>query len=313
MSSDLVFSGCHVKGLGQAHQYSSQHTPFFGCSMVSTFNITINRPFEHTALVQSRGGKSADGVHHYYMARIQNNLVGAYGWVYRWEGSGMKRSILEVVSRRPLSKDLHQGPLTVTIFPRWNANEIQSWAKDQYWFQTFPWSPSVRKDGHRTADSRLVWNVIHRECGWRNKSVLDIGAHYGFQSLQAARVGATVVGWEPEQPSRDAAVLIDQNIEQEGVEYVARDPGGQFDIILYLSVHHQVDPAYDQLDSTIQSLASRCRDLFVELILPSSISTFGGRRKDGQVDVLVGGRVLKTYRHNVRGMRRIYRVMGTAQ
>ena len=59
--------------------------------------------------------------------------------------------------------------------------EIRDWAKDKYWFQSFPWSPQV-------ADSRLVWDAINHE-NWGGKTVLDIGCHYGFHLLEPQRMG----------------------------------------------------------------------------------------------------------------------------
>lgn len=310
MKDAIHFTGEYVNGCGQAHAYCEQHTPFFNRPMLGTFNVRLNENFVDDSIIPARSG----GVHRYYMARLTKGNVGFYGWIYRWEGSMMGRThrtknVVEIVSRRQIGDEFKTGKIDVAIFPRWPDEKIKAWAADQYWFQTFPWTPK-RKDGVITADSGLVWETIRPACKWSGKRVLDIGTHYGYHALRAASEGSLVVGFEPEDDSRRTAEIIDRHIEQQGVEYVAADPGGRFDAILYLSVHHQIDPAYDGLAEMIKSLSARCGDLFVELILPESFRQFGGGKSNSAVDALVGGVPLLTYKHNVRGHRRIYHVGG---
>ncbi len=297
--TDLCFVGKVVAGCGKAHlpENLQQHDRFFNCRMVGTLNVKLESPFRSGRVPAARG----DEKNHYWFVHIRNKSHGAYAWAYRWEGSRMGSHILELVSRQPLPQSFLSGPVEVSFPSLWDAATREAWVAEQYWFQSFDWSP-------RKADSGLVRDIIRPACSWSNRTVLDVGAHYGYHSFWASAEGASVVGFEPEAPSRSNAITIDQHIEQEGILFVDRDPGGSFDVILYLSVHHQIDPAYDRLEETVAGYAARCQDLFVEIILPSSIRQFGGKRTDLEVDRLIGGEVLHTYPHRTRGRRRIYHV-----
>ncbi len=308
MNDTLCLSGEHVVGSGRAHLYNAQHTPVFLCAMKSTFNVRTDTPFESSSLSPSREAIVDGRKGWYWFVRVENDTDKAWAWVFRWEGSRQWNDTLELISRQKLPKSFKTGKLQLTLMRRWTPPEILNWAKQQYWFQDFPWSPP-RKDKMQKANSRLVWDEILPLCSWANRSVLDIGTHYGYHALRAAGMGASVVGFEPDD-SRNNAVIIDQHIEQQGVEYVAEDPGGRFDVILYLSVHHQIDPDYNSLSEKVEALRSRCRDLFVELILPSSYAEFGAGRSDKWVDKQVQGYTVQTYPHRVRGVRRIYHVQG---
>ena len=219
----------------------------------------------------------------------------------------MPKDMLEIVSRGLLPEGLRHGELEIDILPAWTEEEVRTWTKDQYWFQGFPWAPVQR------ADSSRVWRCIQPVCSWSNRTVLDIGTHYGFFALRAAQAGASVLGMDIDSQCIRTARLIDDHIEQQGVAFQTEDPGGPFDVILYLSVHHQIDPTYNGLQAKVKNLSSRCQDLFVELILPHSQRRFGAGRTAVEVDVLVGGQVLDTYRHRVRGERRIWHVPGRAK
>lgn len=302
-----VFTGYHKEGIGQAHLYNDQHTTFFNRRMVSTFNVGIDRPFNGMDLYPAKRQRVEGCLKWYHLFQIENETDRALAFSFHWEGSAIlkRKMVLELVSRKPLPSSFQHGLLKLTHFKRWFPNQIADWAEPQYWFQTFPWSPK------RKADSRLVWDAITNSCNWSNRTVLDIGTHYGYHAIRASEAGADVIGFEPDPTSYPNAVIIDRHIEQQGIEYVTTDPGGCFDVILYLSVHHQIDPSYDGLQAKIEELRARCKDLFVELILPSSYSEFGNGRSDSVVDSEVGGVVLRTYKHRVRATRRIYHVQGT--
>jgi len=80
------------------------------------------------------------------------------------------------------------------------------------------------------------------------------------------------------------------------------------DIVLYLSVQHQWDAGYEKLAEKIAELVKHTKHiLFVEIILPPM---FGKAYSAEDVDGMVGGQILRTYRHRLRGKRRIYRVEG---
>ena len=81
-----------------------------------------------------------------------------------------------------------------------------------------------------------------------------------------------------------------------------------FDIVFYLSVHHQIDPNYSQLKATIEKYKKMAREcLFVELIMPPMFPKDKSMSQE-EIDKAVGGEILTTYKHAVRGLRRIYKV-----
>jgi len=126
---------------------------------------------------------------------------------------------------------------------------------------------------------------------------------HGYHSFQAWRRGASVCAYEPDAEARGAAEFIGRHIEMEDVEFFSEPPpdGFQADVVLYLSVHHQHDPDYRTLEAAVRRLKTMASEaLFIELILPPM---FGA---GVDVDAAVGGKVLRTYRHRVRGERRIY-------
>ena len=79
-----------------------------------------------------------------------------------------------------------------------------------------------------------------------------------------------------------------------------------FDVILYLSVHHQPDPSYANLEKKIKEYRKRARKhLFVELIMPPVFPQHG-EFTEAEIDKIVGGEILVRYKHAVRGHRKIY-------
>lgn len=117
---------------------------------------------------------------------------------------------------------------------------------------------------------------------------------------------------EPDDKTRATGEIIACHIEMQDVRFEKsirpdREPA---DVSLYLSVHHQWDPNYEKLACKVAELRKRTRRvLFVEVILPP---LFGMAHTAEEVDRMVGGRVLRTYRHRLRGKRRIYRIEGEA-
>lgn len=306
--SVFTFSGVHTSGLGQASKHCAQHDQFFNCCMKGTFNIDVTEPFHHKAIVPARSGnfhsKGHEYAYHkmYWLVCISNEHEEAYGWIMRWEGSKQKLTRLEVLSKERLPESFREGPLNVEVLERWSDAKIKDWASKQYWFQGFGWAPRQR------SGSQQEWEAIYPACTWSGRRVLDIGTHYGFHACQAAKAGATVVGVDIDVDCINIAKVINDHIEMQDVSFLYADPGTSFDIILYLSVHHQVDPLYEKLEDTLLRLKARCQDLFVELILPSSYSSFGNGMSDNNMDKIVGGTELLTYKNKVRGYRRIYHV-----
>ena len=151
----------------------------------------------------------------------------------------------------------------------------------------------------------MVWNTIRDHALWGGRTVLDIGCANGAHCFLASKAGAQVVGFEPDVPAREKARFINDHIEMQDVAFVGTDPGGRFDVILYLSVHHQWDEGYSRLRERIQELRERARGaLFVELIVPDLKQT----RDPKWIDAQLGGETLLQYKHKVRRVRRIYKV-----
>lgn len=297
--------GHYVTGCGQAHLYSDQHIPAFRRPMAGTFNVEMPvdiREFRHVARKEFVTAEA--GWNCYWLVKLTPAVPHdgqVYAWAYRWEKSRMPGTTWELLSKSPLPDRLKAAPFEIEVCEPWTPEEIQAWAKDRYQFQGFDWLPIKR------ADSLKVWQAIEPHATWAGATVLDIGSHYGYHSFKASGLGAEVVAVEPDDETRACAVTINDHIEMQDVRFLKEDDGRAADIILYLSVHHQCDPEYKTLAETVAALKARARkSLFVECILPPMF----GQGVD--VDAAVGGEMLLTYAHNVRGVRRIYHVQGEA-
>lgn len=308
----VTLTGTVVSGRGKAHIHCAQHDPYFNCRMIGTLNVKLDRPFLGAAVVRPAKTGSLNPPPYeceksYWLAKVRGGGQEAYAWIFRWQGSTMPKNKIELLSRRPLPDAFKTNPLEITVYEGADEDTVREWVKGKYWFQTFPWSPPK-------ADSARVWNTISKGQTFSNTDVLDIGSHYGFHSFQAAKAGANVLGVEVDDECLQMAVTINNHIEQQDVTFTRTEPtNAMFDFIFYLSVHHQIDPTYDGLYERIRALRASCDTLFVELILPSCGLGFGGGRTDAQVDEIVGGKVLDTYKHNIRGVRRIYEVLGPSR
>lgn len=128
-------------------------------------------------------------------------------------------------------------------------------------------------------DEDFVWNVIN-VIDWKGLSVLDIDSYKGFFATKIVDAGA----------KRSACVESDM----------------KFDVILYIGVHHKIDPSYEYLRDKIEELKGKAiKHLFVELVMPPAYP------KDGNVgesvlDDMIGGRILMRYRYNICEIRKIY-------
>lgn len=287
--------GEYVSGRGKASRRLDQYQEVFRSPMVGTFNIKTDTSLEqYRPAIIDKGG-----AHRYWLVRINDR----YGWAIRWTGSKMKPTNWEVLTREPLPEEFKAGELDLQVLERWAPETIKEWAKGIDWFQTFPWSP-------RRADSGLVWGAVARAAGtMAGRTLLDIGCNYGYHTIAAARAGAIAIGYDKNPNVLRVARTINESIEMQDARFAREDPGGTFDLILYLSVHHQFDPAYAALRPKIEELAARARTmLFVELIVPP----LAGKLDTAAIDGIAGGKVLENYKHSVRGYRRIYGIPGKA-
>ncbi|MHA1690361.1 MAG: class I SAM-dependent methyltransferase [Candidatus Heimdallarchaeaceae archaeon] len=286
--------GKYVIGQGKAHKCCRPHKFVFNCQMFGTFNVKL----KYGRIDEFQPSVTTEKANYYFL-KIKKAKNEYFGWAIRDHKSNQAFNTLEIITKERLPDALRKERFAVTIYDRWNSNQIKEWASKQYWFQTFPFSPKKR------ADSELVWSTINI-IPWTGMKVVDIGAHYGFFSFKAAENGAIVTGVEPNKSSLKCAIEIRNHIIQQDVKFVKNDPGKTFDIILYLSVHHQIDPCYKKLEHQVNALKDRTNKyLFVELILPP---LFPKDRQvpESEIDRMVQMTPLKTYDHTVRGRRKIY-------
>jgi len=295
-------SGFFKQGSGQAHNCCKPHEEVFHCKMHGTFNIRV--PFLRITEIKPHivhNGKQ----YWLVLVRSANDMATEYvGWAIRDKSSNQLPNVLEVLTRRRLPDCLRDGELKVLIPDKWSDEKVTRWALRQYWFQTFDFSPKPR------ANSRLVWEKIN-VINWSNQLVYDAGCHYGFFSFEASKRGACVYGFDKDDKSLGAARTIRDHIVQQDVRFIKRS-NSMFgpkccDVMLYLSVHHQVDPAYAELERTLERLKQAVRKtLFIELILPPTFPT-GFRLTERDIDDIIDGETLHRYKHAVRGTRKIYR------
>ncbi len=304
--------GRYVTGQDEASKYDSVYEQLVGYPMRGTFNVRCDLPPPGISAwppTQTFEHPNGEGLAEFWLVKLNRRWR---AWAYRWPGTGQSPETLELVSKRLLPDDLKHGEISVEFCERWDTDRVKAWCQKHYtqsWHQSFPWSP-------QHCDSALVWNTIDtdydspwtKERRWAGLSVLDYGCAWGYHTIRAAAAGAYSVGLDRDPETVAVAREVNDHIECQDAIFTFDDPGGDWDVILYLSVHHQVDPDYRHLAETIRSLRSRARrSLLVELILPP---LFGGGKTAEEVDRLVGGRTLATYEHSIRGVRRIYEVGG---
>lgn len=300
----MIFRGEYVKGIGRAHQFGEVYRPAFGCPMVATFNVQADSPItdaEPTRMISLAWPGEEEKPVNLWLCQIN----GCWAWAMRWEGTRLPETRIEFISRRPLPECLKNEPLTIEVFERWSEMKIREWAIKSYQWQGFSWLP------HQRVDSQSVWEIIKPHADWSGVSVLDVGSHYGYHSFRASVAGAFVTALEPDDKIRAMGETIARHIEMQDVQFEKSIEACPLvsDITLYLSVHHQWDPGYESLAEKIVELAERTRRvLFVEVILPP---LFGRAHSPEDVNEMVGGQVLATYKHRMRGFRRIYKVRGT--
>lgn len=296
-SKDL--GGKYISGQGKAHNCCKQHTPIFNCRMYGTFNVCLTDTsvniLQFTPSIQTEKNN-------YWFITISQNGLEYCGWAVRGVGSHQRFQTLEILTKELLPNELKERPFNVNVYERWDEQKINEWAKEQYWFQTFSFSSTKR------ADSEMLWNTID-VIDWSNKKVLDIGCHYGYFSFQASSKGACVYGRDKDSRSLQTAKIIRNNIIQQDVNFKKASEipfSNSYDVSLYLSVHHQIDPTYLNLQNTINRLKNITREhIFVELILPPMFPQ-KSTMTEKQIDKIVGGTILARYKHKVRGERKIY-------
>jgi len=302
---DRVKTTCrYTTGRGHAHEVGKTDGLIdsffrnFGCKMFGTFNVRLIDKSKASYFKKIRPSK-IDGTDWFWFTRISKGGRDYFGWVKRSHDHTSGVGLLEIITKEPIPEDFREGELEIELAEYWNENQIREWAKDIYWWQTFDFSPTKR------AQSKFLWDTMNI-VDWSGCSVLDIGCHYGYHSFQASKHGARVVGFDKGLAGVKTAKIIRDRVMHEDVNFVVEDPGGEFDIILYLSVHHQIDPNYCNLRNKIDEYKLRAKKyLFVELIVPPHFPSDKSMTEE-EIDTIVGGRILARYAHKVRGTRKVY-------
>lgn len=314
MSDVLVLKGKYQHGAGLASKVFASATRkalfrrLFGyADFKGTFNVHVATT-EHKKLMAFTPSVTGEEKNDlgivrwkFYLCDIVSPHAVRPAWILEWTGPGKNSGLgrIELMSKELIPESFKGPGLRLRVYRKWSTNEVTEWAKDRYWFQSFPWAP-------QRSDSKLVWDTIRPHVKWEGARTLDIGAHTGYFSYEAAKCGSIVTLFEPDRKTHEGAVTIGRHIESQDVKYTKVDPGGKWDNILYLSVHHQPDPTYSTLKEKIIELKGRCKHLFLELIVPPLAGVLTG----DDVDVIVGRTPLREYRHKVRKVRRIYHVKG---
>ena len=285
--------GHYIKGVNKGHR--NKREEFFNCKMYGTFNIKIEEKVD----LKNKQPVITKYNTEYYLVKITKDNKFYYGYLLNWKKSKQKKTILEIVSKELFPDTLKEDTLEIEILNRWSNEKRDKWAKNIYWWQTFDWSPKAR------ANSKELAGHINQVINWAGLTVLDMGSHYGYHSFNASKRGGIVTGVEINNSALKKSEIINDCIEMQDVSfYKYDDKTKNYDVILYLSVHHQINEDYSTLKKTLDEYKKRCNKyLVVELIMPPM---FGKKYSVEEIDKMVGGVVLANYKHKVRGIRRLY-------
>lgn len=232
-------------------------------------------------------------------------------WLYRNRTSKMPPRVLELISRENLKSYLGAktgSVVTIEYNVPWLRSEIAEFAKQYKWFHSFDFLPPElqRADSSLQLESMRIPNV------W-DLTVLDVGGHTGYFSVEFWKRGARPTLLEKDKHVVARAHTILKRIVPADVELIRADIQTyeipkNYDIVLYMSVHHQFDPTYAELEPMLRKLAEKVDKMFYfEEIIPF---------KDSLVTVEQVTRMLKrlywrvkllvSYEHKIRGTRHIW-------
>lgn len=284
--------GEYIQGCGQAHNYEEVYRHFFNCPMKATFNVRADTAITDFPPLRTpehpEGGSSK-----IWLVKVN----GYYAWAYRSPNTKQDPKIWELVSKQLLPDNLKTMILELEVLDQWGKPRVDQWCSEHYvnqWHQTFDWSD------RESAGSAMLWNAIEPHADWSGARVLDFGCGWGYHSFRASKLGASVVAIDKDIGN---AIEINDHIECQDVVIGTFDiPVESFDIMLYLSVHHQIDPSYEILSQLLQHKRAHCKTLFVELILPPMFGTAA------LVDAATAdAECLLEYKHTIRGQRALYK------
>ncbi len=95
----------HVNGNGQAHLNRDHYLFTFGRRMFATFNLKVDGNIEEFQPTLTMVEPPFDKPSRYWLVK----LGGHYAWVFRWPGTRMSGSELELISTDPLPDKLRTG------------------------------------------------------------------------------------------------------------------------------------------------------------------------------------------------------------
>ncbi len=290
-----ICTGHYCNGSGKASINAAKpgHTSLqiAGVNLLGTYNVKVKTQKPFDGLLP---GHVVSGVSYW---RVDVN--GRLGWAMRWEGSKQPQNTLEIYSRRLLPVTEKN---TVTIYGALTRQQCVAFQHEAYklghkWFQAHEWllPQYKRHDAH----------IIVKQLGdVHGLTVLDFGSCEGQVAHALARGGAEVTATD-----KRSAILgeaISRHIECQDVAWVSSDkvPEGTWDIVLSLSVWHQMDRSYQHLKGHLDILGSRAtKAVYIELMTPPlsgklDVDAFMAQR---------GAEKLYTYQHKVRRRRTLYR------
>ena len=290
-----AYLGNYTSGQGNASNHLFSYDEQFNCRMVGTFNVMLKGDWDEIPCIETHNRW------YWFVSLANEHLEVRYAWVTRDKGSKQPKRVIELLTKAAIPDSFKTGSLSVTPWHPWTPEMAKSWAKGQYWFQSWPWTPTQK------ADSQFVWDGIKGLTDWSGKRVLDIGGNAGFHSFRAAEAGAQCVVVEPSYETRLQGANIARHIEHQDVTFVSEDPGGEWDTILYLSVHHQLDPTYERLEETLAGLRERAGVVIVELHVEplDGDMPVSPCMSEREIDGLFSQKIL-SYPSNVRGRRALY-------
>jgi hypothetical protein len=318
----LILEGRIVSGSGRASAVAAtaekraEHVRLFGAPLIGTLNLRLSgspfglAPFGLAPSVEDGNGR-------YWLVRLTAGREERLGWAFRWDGTGQPEDLAEVYTRELVPDSFRAAPLRCEFLERWSSRRISEWAislaaRGHRWWQSWPWLPPAALPPRPLSDSTVAWPHILVATGpLAGATLLDVGTNEGFFAVQAARAGAIVAAIDRNHDALHLARTIAAHVEPADVIFAHRSvpPDEVFDVVLELSVWHQVDPGYEQLGEHLADLRRRARRaVVVELMRPP----LSGHVDVDAVVASVGGAAAWHRRHPVRRERTLYRIPGAA-
>ena len=316
----FFFCGQYRRGAGHASKVflTQRRKTFlrevFGCPMYGTFNVKVPREKRNQLRNQVKPTLEVnEGPVHwkFYLCDISNNKYTRPAWILRWSGPNKNSEgvFAELMSRELLPGEFRKDTFTVTVYEPWNSAKIVKWCPKAgtdtkfKWFQSFPWAQ--RSDHKPMGDSPLVWSAIKNRVEWEGKRVLDFGCHTGYFSCEAAKAGAVVTAYDKDRSVLKVARDVAHHIECRDIRFTEKYDGNGYEYILLLSVLHQkLGPSYPGLKQEIEHFRSRCKVLFLELI----VGGVKGIPSEKSIDAVVGEPAFFRRKHPVRGIRKLWKL-----